>query len=249
MRKEKFSDIFSFAPNSKVKAGEGLEKGLFPFYTSSQNLSKWIDKKQYFEEALVFGTGGSASIHYVNEPFSTSTDCIVTINRRDEIKTKFVFYYLLSNIHILERGFKGAGLRHISKSYIQRLEIPVPNLEIQEKIIAVLDKSKLLLEKRKTTISLYEDLLFSTFLEMFGNKNPEFKYWKDVEIGSFKKSEKGSMRTGPFGSSLKHERFKQEGEVAVLGIDNAVDNIFKWKQKRYLTIGVKPGKSDPLAPF
>ena len=236
MRKEKFKDIFWFAPKSKVKAGEGLEKGRFPFYTSSQNLSKWIDTEQYFDEALVFGTGGSASIHYVDEPFSTSTDCIVTINRKDDIKTKFVFYYLLNNIHILERGFKGAGLKHISKSYIEHLEIPMPNLDIQEKIIAVLDKSNALIEKRGKTISLFEDLLLATFMEMFGSKNPDFKHWQNVEIGSFKKNERGSMRTGPFGSSLKHDRFKEEGEVAVLGIDNAVDNVFKWKQKRYLSI-------------
>jgi type I restriction enzyme, S subunit len=236
MREEKFGNIFLFAPKSKVKAGDGLEKGMFPFFTSSQTLSKRIDTEQYFDEALVFGTGGSASIHYVNELFSTSTDCIVTVNRKEYVKTKYVYYYLLSNIHILERGFKGAGLKHISKSYIEELKIPIPEPDLQEKIIAVLDKAKLLLEKRHMTIIYYENFLNSTFLEMFGSKNPDFKYWEDVEIGSFKKVDKGSMRTGPFGSSLKHERFKEKGEIAVIGIDNAVDNVFKWKQKRFLGI-------------
>lgn len=191
MRKEKFKDIFWFAPKSKVKAGEGLDKGRFPFYTSSQNLSKWIDTEQYFDEALIFGTGGSPSIHYVNEPFSTSTDCIVTINRKDDIKTKFVFYYLLGNIQILERGFKGAGLKHISKDYIEKMEIPLPELEIQEKIIAVLDKAKTLLDKREKTILLFNKLLIATFLEMFGDVGSNTKGWEKSPLRAF-----GNIITG-----------------------------------------------------
>lgn len=236
MRTERFKDLFEFAPKSKVKAGEGLDKGRFPFYTSSQTLSKRIDAEQYFDEALVLGTGGSASLHYVNEPFSTSTDCIVAINRKNDVKTRFIYYYLLKNIHILERGFKGAGLRHISKSYIEEIEIQIPNLDIQEKIIAILDKANSLLENRDKAIAFYENLLFAVFLNMFGSKNPDFKHWEDIEIENLKKSEKGSIRTGPFGSSLRHDRFKEIGDVAVLGIDNAVDNVFKWQQKRYLSL-------------
>lgn len=237
MDTEKFKDLFLFGPKSKIKAGDGLKKGRFPFYTSSPKLSKWIDIEQYYDEAIIFGTGGSASVHYEDKPFSTSTDCFVAIARTNKsFNLKFVYYYIFKNIRILEQGFKGAGLKHISKTYIQNLDIPLFDLETQDKIVAILDKAQSLIEKRDKTISILEEFLFANFLETFGKNNPEFKYWEDIEIGSLKKCEKGSMRTGPFGSSLKHDRFKDEGEVAVLGIDNAVDNIFKWKQKRYLSL-------------
>jgi type I restriction enzyme S subunit len=175
---EKFNQLFLFGPKSKIKAGDGLKKGRFPFYTSSPILSKWIGTEQHFDEALIFGTGGSASIHYVNEPFSTSTDCLVAIAKPyKSFSTKFVYYYIFSNIRILEQGFKGAGLKHISKPYIQNLDIPLPDLDTQNKIVAILDKAKNLIEKRERTIQMFDELLRATFLDMFGDLYNNDKKW------------------------------------------------------------------------
>jgi len=180
---EKFKDIFLFAPKSKIKAGEGLDKGRFPFYTSSAIQNKWINTEQHFDEALIFGTGGSASIHYESQPFSTSTDCFVTITTRRDVNTKYVYYFLSSNIHLLERGFKGAGLKHLSKAFLEEIEIPLPDLETQNKIVAILDKAKAILDKREETIKKYDELLRATFLEMFGDPVNNENGWETELLG------------------------------------------------------------------
>ncbi|WP_222539348.1 restriction endonuclease subunit S [Pedobacter polysacchareus] len=169
MRTEKFKSLFYFAPNSKIKAGDGLDNGNYPLYTSSFVLKKRFDRAQYYDDALIFGTGGSASIHFTNEPFSTSTDCLVAIAKQKELNTKFVYYYLFGNLHFLERGFKGAGLKHISKKYIENLDIPILSIEMQNKIVAVLDKAGVLVIKRKEIAQLMNDFLRATFLDMFGD--------------------------------------------------------------------------------
>lgn len=180
---EKFKDIFLFAQKSKIKAGEGLDKGRFPFYTSSAIQNKWIDTEQHFDEALIFGTGGSASIHYESQPFSTSTDCFVTITTRKDVNTKYVYYFLSSNIHLLERGFKGAGLKHLSKAFLEAIEIPLPDLETQNKIVAILDKAKTILDKREETIRKYDELLRATFLDMFGDPVINENGWETELLG------------------------------------------------------------------
>ena len=73
MRTEKFKDLYFFHSKSNIKAGDGNEKGDFPFYTSSEKLTKTINTSQFNTRALVFGTGGKASVHFADGRFSVST--------------------------------------------------------------------------------------------------------------------------------------------------------------------------------
>jgi type I restriction enzyme S subunit len=231
---ERFDKLLKFLPKSKIKAGDGLDSGKYPFFTSSAALSKFIDTFNYEDESLIFGSGGNASIHYCNQKFATSTDCFVVNQDSEDIDVKYVYYYLKSNIKILEDGFKGAGLKHISKKYISEIKIPLLQLEDQQKIAQLLSQIKELINKREKSIKLLDELIKSTFLDMFIN-NPENTTWELKKIENLAVNQKGSMRTGPFGSDLLHSEFVEDGEVAVLGIDNAVNNKFMWGQRRYIT--------------
>lgn len=163
----RFSELLKFLPKSKIKAGDGQESGRYPFYTSSATLSKYIDTFDYENESLIFGSGGNASIHYCNEKFATSTDCFVVNKDSENIDVKYVYYYLKSNMKILEDGFKGAGLKHISKKYISEIKIPLLPLQDQQKIAQQLSQIEELISKREKSINLLDELIKSTFLDMF----------------------------------------------------------------------------------
>lgn len=137
---KKIKDLFQFEVKSKFKVNEALEEGEYPFYTSSIKLTKRINTALYNEEAIIFGTGGQASIHHVNTKFSTSTDCLVAISNQKDLNIRFVYYYFIGNMNILEKGFKGAGLKHISKTYIENIEIPIYTIDIQNKIVNILSR-------------------------------------------------------------------------------------------------------------
>ncbi|WP_431244235.1 restriction endonuclease subunit S [Flavobacterium sp. P21] len=136
MEKIAFKEIFNFQKKSKIKAGDGFKigEGKYPFYTSSNVLTKSLNDFLFENESLIFGTGGLASIHYCNENFAVSTDCFVTQPKNNkQTFTKFIYYYLSGNMHILENGFKGAGLKHISKDYLENIEIPLPHSQPNKK--------------------------------------------------------------------------------------------------------------------
>lgn len=169
-------------PKSKIKAGDGKAEGRYKFFTSSPLQTKFHDEANYDEPSLIFGTGGNASVHFCDEPFSTSTDCLVMYGRsRTELET--IYNYLKSNIGILENGFKGAGLKHISKDYILAIEIDLPCETIQ---LEFLQKTRIIdevIESKRTQLLLNEDLVKSRFIEMFGDLDVNDKNWKQLPLG------------------------------------------------------------------
>lgn len=130
-------EVCNFLPKSKRKAAYGKTEGLYPFYTSSQKCNKYCDIYDYEEECLIIGTGGNANIKYDNK-FSCSTDNFV-IKITSDLSIKYIYYYLSINIKILQKGFIGIGLQHISKEYVKNIKIPIPSMERQEEIVKYLD--------------------------------------------------------------------------------------------------------------
>ena len=172
----RLGEILQIQPKSKIKAGDGSKVGIFPFYTCSNELTKKIDTADYEGPALVFGTGGNASVHYVNGKFSTSTDCLV-YKTNSNTNLSLINQYLRANIYLLENGFKGAGLKHISRDYISNIEIKLPDSTIQEKVVSQLDLLESNITKHKTILEKLDLLIKSRFIEMFGDNPTENGKW------------------------------------------------------------------------
>ena len=188
MEKVKFKDIFNFQKKSKIKAGDGFKLGeaQYPFYTSSNVLTKSINEYLFEDESLIFGTGGLASIHFCNDKFAVSTDCFVTQPKdKKQVFSKFVYYYLSGNMNILESGFKGAGLKHISKDYLENIEIPLPSLAVQQRITTILDQAEGIIQNNRAMVKKYDALTQSLFLDMFGDPVKNEKGWEKRKLNEF----------------------------------------------------------------
>lgn len=129
-------EICTFLSKSKRPASYGNIKGKYPFFKSSMKLDSYVDEPDYTTESIIIGTGGNANIKYSNS-FSCSADNII-INSNC-VNVKFLYYYLFINIGILEKGFVGSAIKHISKEYIQKIPIPIPSIEKQQEIVDYLD--------------------------------------------------------------------------------------------------------------
>ncbi len=171
----KLSEIVKFSKKSHRKAGDGLNEGKYPFFTSSQIQSKWFNEADYNEESIILGTGGLPSIHIAKD-FSTSTDTFILKSTDTSISLRYVYYFLSGNIDLIEKGFKGAGLKHLSKQHTEKISIPVPvnknnqpDLEEQNRIVSLLEEAQGLKNKRLETNQKMDKLLPALFVKMFGD--------------------------------------------------------------------------------
>jgi type I restriction enzyme S subunit len=123
---------------------------------------------------------------------------------------------------------KGSTRQRINLSNLRDVPLPLPPIEEQRRIAAILNQTSDLRRKRKQTLEKTEEALQAVFISFFvRNPGPN---WPEVSVAEISKS----IRTGPFGSQLLHSEFTKDG-VAVLGIDNAVHNEFRWDERRYIS--------------
>jgi type I restriction enzyme, S subunit len=118
----------------------------------------------------------------------------------------------------------------VGRDALLALKIPIPPLPQQRRIADILDRADALRSQRRTALARLDDITQSMFLDLFHASDATS--WPIKTIAALAPS-KGSIRTGPFGSQLLHGEFIDHG-VAVLGIDNVVQNEFQWGERRYI---------------
>ena len=182
---------------------------------------------------IAWDGANSGTVGYGLSGFIGSTLARLRPVKKDLFHTPFVGRFLQSKFRYLNEGTKGATIPHISKDKLIGLQIHLPPLAEQCRIAVILDKADAIRQKRQESIRLTNEFLHSTFLEMFGDPGTNPKKWDSFPISELLIDRPNAIRTGPFGSQLRHSEFIKEG-VPVLAIDNIVTNEFKWTEPRCL---------------
>ena len=177
----KLEEAITMLPKSKVKAGDGKKKGKYPLYRCSSKVDTYYDEYIIDIEAIIIGTGGNPSIHYNTGKCAYTTQCLA-ITSKGVLKNKYIYYYLLSQLDRIQNMFRGMTIKQLDKKEFFKLEIPMIEVEIQDKIIENLDIIANNIQSKKEQLKKLEQLIKSQFVEMFGNVELNDKYFYEQEI-------------------------------------------------------------------
>ncbi|MEU6440488.1 restriction endonuclease subunit S [Streptomyces sp. NPDC047046] len=83
----------------------------------------------------------------------------------------------------LKRLTSGSSVPQLNKKDLSPLVIPLPPLQEQKRIAALLDQVDTLRTKRREAVSLLDDLAHSVFLDMFGDPVSRRRGWRQVRMG------------------------------------------------------------------
>ena len=125
--------------------------------------------------AIIFGDH-TRVFKYVDFPFFLGADGVKVLKANQEINYKYLYYYFL------QAKFPNTGYaRHFK--WLKELQIPLPPLETQKHIAAVLDKCTALIAKHKLMLEKYDTLIKSRFIEMFGDPVTNPMGWEVKKLG------------------------------------------------------------------
>lgn len=101
----------------------------------------------------------------------------------EAIYNRYLYHYLKSKTDYLNSLGRGATFKEISKNIVESIEIPLPPINEQRKIAAVLDKVSDLIAKRRQQLDKLDELVKSRFVEMFGDPIINSMHWTEELIG------------------------------------------------------------------
>ena len=130
---------------AKVFRGEyitqkGTAPGNIPVILGGQEPAYYIDKANHFGEIVVVARSGASAgfVSYWNEPIFITDGFGYEVY--DDVALPKYLYYVLKRIEAELNAMKrGAGVPHVSGEMLGRVMLPMPNIEIQKRLIKILD--------------------------------------------------------------------------------------------------------------
>lgn len=145
-----------------------------------------LDKKGVFADktdVIIAWDGANAgTIGFGKEGLIGSTLAKLSFDL-EQVNTEYLGRFLQSKFRELRENCTGATIPHISKPFLVSLKIPLPPLEAQKQIAAVLEKSDQLRKDCKLMGKELNSLAQSVFIDMFGDPATNPKGWEIGVIG------------------------------------------------------------------
>jgi type I restriction enzyme S subunit len=134
---------------------------------------------------IVWDGANAGTVGYGIRGLIGSTVSRLRLVDRNRWDTRFIGRLLQSKFVELNGDAQGRGatIPHVDKSRLEAIELPAIDKHEQERIAAILDKADGIRRKREQAHAMSEELLKSTFLEMFGWPNHPNPALKVVPLG------------------------------------------------------------------
>ncbi|MCL4484098.1 MAG: restriction endonuclease subunit S [Bacteroidetes bacterium] len=178
-----YSNLGEVAKISNGKDHKNLPDGHIPVYGSG-GIMRYANEYIFDKESVLIPRKGSiGNIFYVETPFWTVDTIFYTKINCDLVSPKFLYYFLKTQ-HLEDLNFAG-GVPSLTKTILDKVNIPIPPLPIQQEIVTILDKFTQLqaelqaeLQARRAQYEYYRNDLLN-----FEGKEVE---WKTLgEVGEF----------------------------------------------------------------
>ncbi|HBC3539897.1 restriction endonuclease subunit S [Vibrio sp. GLN_5] len=210
-----------------IASSKLLESG-YPVYGANGTIGYYSEFTHEHPTLMITCRGATCGNVHISRPKSYINGNAMALDNLDESQVflKYLFYYFKA------RGFSdvisGSAQPQITGQGLKKVQIPLPPLDEQKRIAAILDKADAIRQKRTQAIDLADEFLRSVFLDMFGDPVSNPKGWDtstldELAIGKFQN-----------GAYFPKDQYSTEGVEMVHMSDAFYDYVPRGSMKRVI---------------
>src|SRR6266478_795467 len=140
----------------KLDANAAVEGGKYPFFTCSREIYAIDDYAFDCEAILLAGNNAVGDFnvkHYKGKFNAYQRTYVITVNEKKRVLYRFLYFQLLKSLKRFKAQSVGAGTKFLKLGMIQGLEIELPGLDEQQRIVSMMDSVR---EETERLADLYE---------------------------------------------------------------------------------------------
>ena len=159
--------------SAKFSTSEGMPlirirdvvRGYSETFTTEEYKEEYIVSK----DDLLIGMDGEFNIAKWGETPALLNQRVCRLFPTSEVDKNYLFYFMPSALKRIEEKTPFVTVKHLSAKELNKVKVPLPPLDEQRRIAAVLDKVSDLIAKRRAQLDKLNLLVKARFVEMFEN--------------------------------------------------------------------------------
>lgn len=166
----------------KLDANASSDDGQYPFFTCSRKPLK-ISTYSYDCECVLIAGNGDLNVKYYNGKFDAyQRTYIIEDNSDGRLYMPYLYYFMEGYVEELRKQSIGGVIKYIKLGNLTDAIITLPTIEEQKKVVAILEKTRKILNKRVEQLTCLDTLIKARFVEMFGDPIKNEKGWDKVTL-------------------------------------------------------------------
>lgn len=206
-RHVKLNEICSKGKSS-LRQKDVINDGPYSVYGASGVVGTTSDYQNEIPYVAVIKDGAGVGRASACEPMTSVLGTMQALIPNPNVERDYLLY-LVRSLRLGE-GFSGSTIPHIYFKDYGKIEVPLPSLEAQKRIVSQLGLIEAQIEQAEAQTTQLDQLVKSRFIEMFGDPCDPKSEKERSRIDSF-----CELRIGPFGSALHKEDYISNGHPLV----------------------------------
>lgn len=137
---KKLSYLCEIKRGIRVTKSTIQEKGLYPVFQNCLTPMGYMSEANTISDTtFVISAGAAGDIGYSKSAFWAADDCLCLTSPKG-VLSKYLYHFLLIIQKTIKRQVRRGAVPRLSRTVLEKIEIPLPPLSKQQEIVSILDK-------------------------------------------------------------------------------------------------------------